>query len=1311
MTIFGCESCSCDCPAPCSFIEANCFEISFSGFSDPVDPNYSCTICNTIGDHTIIVKRGDTNTLRARATAVRPSAAVEGDEDAEFSVTLTRDEKTDAYTVSSISIVSGGSGYVPGTKIEFEYGYVFTYEGQEIFQPAGAVRCDRYPFAWITSFGRAEPDIEASLACGPELSVTLSESTDDDGEPIWSVDSVSVESGGFECQDGAAVSFTAPASVTVVTPAAGIVRTGRSEPTLRITLNGSEAFASVTMTESQDFDGRSVWGVQAVESLFVFDGPTPQPGDSISFVPPEGTVEVSAASAVVQSVEDFFGFPNVTVSVTSPGTYYADTGVIESVEVTEAGEYYTTGAITGVALVKGGEIYNDFSGSACVFNGRICGSCPTDRGQEIIGRIDFATNLNNELEATLRINFIESFTDQLTVTATGFAPDATSITFSDLSNQSLCATAGSITITAVDCDAPPQSPCDPMPKQIEVTFSGLGGAAVLRSIEPDEYPPQQAAANGLCGTTTDAQCFVRSRNLSVGDFGTGSESVGEDAAIIFELDEGLSSCREYVYRGDLPLWQYQDPEPSGLNGARCLSSPSDIIIGKTGCGITVYAIRQESPSTKNALCPIDDTCPRGDFLVNDAVLQVTGTAAGAITGIAVIAPGTCYAWRVFTYSEPQATAVAPTVLGSGATFTIEWEQYQNDDGDDRWRVVAVTGEGGEGYIDGDGVFLELEDGSCGFGYAGSIITKRLEPQPTLTLPSPGSGGEISYTLAAVNPPSCLRQFGIQSVAVSQAGTGYKDGSPVTVSLSAGGEVVQDAVITLVVERTEPQVTATVGTATLTVTLAESEDLAGKPTWGVASVAIDNGGSGGLSNGDTITFSVTADENIIPPFATIEVDESGIVTAVNVIVPGQFYNDTGPIDDAVIEDQGYYCGPDENVAPSFTFGLTGGQSGELSAVVYTRRIIPCYEAWEFSSVTVDTAGTGYKDRSPIAITLEQESGGGVEEIPASLLVRVTRTEPVVTATVGNATLTVTLFQLTDFFGDAFWTVSSVGITEAGSGIASGDTVSFTIDEGTINLAPTAYVEVDENGSVTAVIVQFGGELVDDIGPIASIEIEQAGQYWTTDSSIGCVVTESEGAYYKATPSGVESSAPVIRLQTPCGTGATAEAVVDVDPGSATFGGIAEVTVTDGGEGYFPLGDAWILTASYGGLNSSALRHMTDPGPGGPNFGTYPNPDADGEPGPSGLGYLGNDFLHNAYEPLSARISMLCPADLLTRDYRMWWYSRYGGPLQDADDNECGKYFQSLDGCIGCIFGIDYLTTSVRRFGDEDIKISISPVVPE
>lgn len=1292
MTVFGCESCSCDCPAPCSFIEANCFEISFSGFSDPVDPGYSCTICNTIGDHTIIVKRGDANTLRARATAVRPSAAVEGDEDAEFSVTLTRDEKTDAYTVSSISIVSGGSGYVPGTKIEFEYGYVFG----ETFQTAGAVRCDRFPFAWITSFGRGEPDVEATLACGPELSVALSESTDDDGEPIWSVDSVSVQSGGFECVDGSAVSFTVPESVATVTPAAGVVRTGRSEPTLGLTLNGSEVFASVSMSESQDFNGRSVWGVQSVESLFVFDESSPQPGDSITFVPPEGTVEISPAAAVVQSAEDFFGGSLVTVSVTSAGSYYADTGVIESVEVTEGGEYYKPGAITGVSLVKGGEIYNDFNASACVFNGRVCGSCPTDRGQEIIGRIDFARNLNNELEATLRINFIESFLDQLTATATGFALDSASITFSDLSNQTLCSTAGSITITAVDCDTPPQSPCDPMPQQIEVTISGLAGAAKLSGITPDQYPPHQAAANAECDTSTNAQCFVNAADVGLSE---ASESLGENATFIFDLDADFTTCSQYFYRGTLPRWIYS--ERSTPPGASCVQEPAAIEITKTPCTITVTAARGTGPSTKNVLCPPEDTCPRGDNVVDNAVLSVTGTDAGAITGIAVIAPGTCYAWRVFAYSEPEATATAPTVLGSGATFSIEWEQYENNDGDDRWRVVAVTGEGGEGYIDGDQVVLELSDGSCGFGYVGSIITKRLEPQPTLTLPSPGSGGQISYTMTPASPSACLRQYGIRSVSVVNPGTGYTDGDPVTVTVGGGAEVVQDAVITLSVLRTEPEVTASIGTATLAVSLLESQAWDGRSTWEVVSVAVENGGSGGLSNGDTVSFAVTADENIVPPFATIEVDENGIVTAVNVIVPGVFYNNKGPIDGVVIEDEGFYCGPDEDTSPTFTLGVSGGESGELSAGVYVRRIIPCYEAWGFDSITVDEAGDGYKDRSEITITLEQENGGGVEEIPANLLVRVTRTEPVVTASVGNATLSVTLLELTGSFGDAIWTVSGVEVVEGGSGIAAGDTVSFTIDEGTISLAPTAYVEVGESGSVTSVIVQFGGELVDDIGPIASIEIQSAGQYWTTDSSIGCVVTESAGEYYKATPSGVESDTPTIRIQTACGSGATAEAVVDVDPDSETFGGISEVTVTDGGEGYFPLGDAWILLA-----NLYQLGHMTDPeeaGGGYPNF--SPGDEGNFFPGPD---FITNDYDHGANEALSNRVSMLCPADLIDREYRMYWGSTSGGPLGDVNEDDCGKWYRFREVAFGVVL---YIVTAVRRFGNEDIKISISPVVPD
>lgn len=1266
MTIFACDTCSCDCPAPCAFTGADCFEISFSGFSSSVNPGYSCAACNTIDDHTIIAKRGTVQTLRARASAVRPGTASEGDEGAEFEVTLSRDAETDAYTVSSISIVDGGSGYLLGTKIVFEFGYVVISGGQELFMSGhGLVRCDRHPFAWITSIGRTQPQVEATLGCFEELSVSLTQGTDGNGRPIWSVDSVSVESGGVECEDGSEVSFSTPNGVQV-SAASAVARTGRSQPSLGVALGGDPASASITLSESQDANGRSVWVVESVESLLA-PGEPPKQGDPVTIVPFGDVVVISPAAAVVDSVDEFGA---VTVAVTSPGAYYEDTGVVESVEVAGGGEYYRGGAITGVSLVKGGEIYNTDSGNACVFRGRICNSCPTEYGQEVAGLITFSSDSGSGLKATLQITFFSTISNGLLVsTATGIAPGDESIDFTSFSTQELCETAGAVTINAVPCDTEPQSPCAAMPRQVEVTISGLSNGAELYGLDVDDYPPQQAAANAECETATNAQCFIP---VAPGFGGlSGSSSIGEDAVVVCDLV--AESCSQYTYAGVTPpRWSYS----TSTGEVACNSEPIAVEIAKAPCDIEVLAIRQETASTKNSLCPPDDTCPRGDEGVSDAILAVASTADGAITEIGVESPGSCYAWRVFNYLEPEAVADSPTPLGAGATFTISWEQYENSDGDDRWRVASILGEGGSGYIDNDAVTLELNEGTCGFGFSGYIITKRLEPEPSLELPSPGSGAELSYTLSEVAPP-CYDQYSITGAVVISPGDNYKDGASVLVD--SDGEADEEASLSLSVLRTEPTVTASVGDATLTVVLQESEDFSGKPVWAVGSVSVENGGAGGQSNGATVSFGVTADEIVIPPFATAQVDDDGVVVAVTVIVPGEFYNDTGPIDGVTVESGGYYCGPDAETPPTFTATLPGGDGGEISISSAVGRRLPCYKTWEFASVTVDEPGNGYKDREEITITLEE----GAVTAPATLIIRVLRGEPVVTATLGNSTLSVSLVESVDAFGDPVWAVGSVTVVDGGSGIAASSMVAFSLSGGSINLAPTAYAEVDEDGSVTAVVVQFGGELVDDIGPIDSVEIQNAGQYWTTDSSVGCVVVGNGGEYYRAVQSGVESDAPEIRIFTPCGGGATATAVVDVDPESDTFGGIAEVIVDEGGEGYYPLGDAWFVTVV--GL----LVHMTENQP----FG-YPDPDA------GGAGWLGNDFGHNAHEILTNRASVLCPSDLLSREYRMFYRSSGGaGGVQDANGEPCGKWFRE-PGAGG--------PAVVRRFGAQDIKCTLRPI---
>jgi len=155
-------------------------------------------------------------------------------------------------------------------------------------------------------------------------------------------------------------------------------------------------------------------------------------------------------------------------------------------------------------------------------------------------------------------------------------------------------------------------------------------------------------------------------------------------------------------------------------------------------------------------------------------------------------------------------------------------------------------------------------------------------------------------------------------------------------------------------------------------------------------------------------------------------------------------------------------------------------------------------------------------------------------------RIGRVSPTVTAEVGSegtgAELDVTLEQYQDGCGFDYWRVASVAVTAAGSGYATYESVVFTAANGDTEVAAAyGYVEADEDGAVTAIIVTSQGE------------------YYREDSSAPAYV---EKISIKVIGGGG-------------GSGADITATVDADPDSPTFGQVTGLTVANGGSGYVSL----------------------------------------------------------------------------------------------------------------------------------------------
>lgn len=146
---------------------------------------------------TITFAEGDTEVATATAvvntTASEPAvtASVSGGSGATLTVTL---EESGGWIVSAVTVVDGGTGYTDGDSVTFTPG-----SGTTSYLDANAT----------IVVGRTEPTVTASATggTGADLSVTLSQETDEFGDKYWTVLGVDVIDGGTDYTDGDPVTF------------------------------------------------------------------------------------------------------------------------------------------------------------------------------------------------------------------------------------------------------------------------------------------------------------------------------------------------------------------------------------------------------------------------------------------------------------------------------------------------------------------------------------------------------------------------------------------------------------------------------------------------------------------------------------------------------------------------------------------------------------------------------------------------------------------------------------------------------------------------------------------------------------------------------------------------------------------------------------------------------------------------------------------------------------------------------------------------------------------------------------------------
>jgi hypothetical protein len=285
------------------------------------------------------------------------------------------------------------------------------------------------------------------------------------------------------------------------------------------------------------------------------------------------------------------------------------------------------------------------------------------------------------------------------------------------------------------------------------------------------------------------------------------------------------------------------------------------------------------------------------------------TNKGPISAVSLTSGGSGYA---------KLGRVAPTLTisggtGTGATFTPTLTSTNDACGIPSWSLTSVAFKGGTGYVDGESLTITAADGDTE-AQAAVAVVRTARTQPTLTASVDGGSGAVLAVSTSANYGT-PETWGVSGVSVTSGGTGYMDGAAVTFSGGADLVAVESAQAVVRTGREEPIVgvgiTGTGSGADFSTTITETLDYStspARPAWTVSGVTITDGGSG-YSVYDMLTASTNGQQSQYSWFYVYvsEVDEDGAITAVEIYGGGLFYKSTGVIDSVEISYGGSYYG--------------------------------------------------------------------------------------------------------------------------------------------------------------------------------------------------------------------------------------------------------------------------------------------------------------------------------------------------------------------------------------------------------------------
>jgi hypothetical protein len=349
---------------------------------------------------------------------------------------------------------------------------------------------------------------------------------------------------------------------------------------------------------------------------------------------------------------------------------------------------------------------------------------------------------------------------------------------------------------------------------------------------------------------------------------------------------------------------------------------------------------------------------------------------------------------------------------------------------------------------------------------------------------------------------------------------------------------------------------------------------------------------------TVTLDNMPNQTKGPDLLTVQINSCyGSGAEFRITTPGgDPETDAGPITLVEVTNKGSGYAKLARVEPVLT--ITGSGEG----ATFTPTLEVAYEDcisdvlgktsdvpyWKVASVAV-SKGTNYQDGEELVVTVAE---GDVEQFAASLILRTTRTEPDLTATVdgsGEGAEFSIAYEEVPFYTPTLWGVDEVTVTSGGTGYVDGTVVEFELGERDVEAFPAyavirnvreepelkisfGFASIGTGAQLTPVLEQVTDFSGLDVWRVASVTVDDGGTEYTDYEQLIFTTddTERESAYAEIM---VRNDEPTITVEPQLsdgssGSGATLTATLSqtTDENGKDVWEIASVSVGDAGQDY-------------------------------------------------------------------------------------------------------------------------------------------------